>query len=379
MKYYVIAGERSGDLHAANLIHKLKEKDPNAEFRCWGGDHTEEEVDELVMHYEKLSFMGFTEVASNLGSILKALSFAKKDIAEYKPDALVLIDYGGFNMRVAKFARKHGFKVFYYISPKVWAWNTSRVEKIKKYVDHMFVILPFEKQFYKEHGYEVDYVGNPINDAVHRFTPDPQFMADNQLDPDKPIVAILPGSRKQEVEEMLHYMLTMLPAFMDCQLVVAAVHNLPRSYYELFRRKGIVKIVYNQTYDLLNVAHAAMVTSGTATLETALFEVPQVVCYKTSFISYNIARAVAKVKYISLVNLIADQEVVPELIQGDFTPFHVRSKLTEIVRDEHVRKQQKESYLHIKDMIGGPGASSTTADLIIKYLKEDSSQATYKG
>lgn len=368
MKYYIIAGERSGDLHASNLIKEIKQRDFNAQFRGMGGELSQQVGCELALNYEKLAFMGFLEVAVNLRTIFKALDFCQKDILAYKPDVVILIDYGGFNLRMAKFLKKNGIKVFYYIAPKIWAWNTGRVETIKKYVDKMFVTLPFEKDFYAQFNYEVDYVGNPVSDEVNNFIPNEYFYQYNNLDIETPIIAILPGSRKQEIEEMLHYMLSMTPAFMDFQLVIAAVPNLPKSYYEMFRRKGLIKIVYNQTYDLLSVAHAAIVTSGTATLETALFEVPQVVCYKTSFLTYAIAKAVAKVKYISLPNLIADRPIVPELIQDDFIPYNVRNTLTSITRDEAVRAEQKAGYKLLKDKIGESGASARTAELIVKYL-----------
>jgi lipid-A-disaccharide synthase len=374
MKYYIIAGERSGDLHASNLIKALRQEDPQAQIRCWGGELSQEAGGELVKHYEDLAFMGFVEVLSNLGTIRKALSFCKEDITAWKPDVVILVDYAGFNMRIARFAKEKGIKVYYYISPKVWAWNQSRANNIKKYVDKMFVILPFEKPFYKQFDYEVDFVGNPIIDAISQFTPNPNFRADNKLD-ERPIIAILPGSRKQEVERTLHYMLSILPPFMDYQFVVAAVPNLAQKYYEQFRRNEI-KIVYNQTYDLLANAHAALVTSGTATLETALFNVPQVVCYSTNYITYLIAKSMIKVKYISLVNLIADKPLVTELIQDDFNPSNIMKELEKITRNPDAREEMLQGYAALKEMMGEEGASLHAGKLMYKYLQASKLQHT---
>ncbi|SFC63958.1 lipid-A-disaccharide synthase [Flexibacter flexilis DSM 6793] len=368
MKYYIIAGERSGDLHASNLIKSLKQEDPNAQVRAWGGELSEQAGAEIAMHYEKMAFMGFLEVVQNLNTIRKALQFCKDDILAYKPDVVILVDYAGFNMKVAKFTKSQGIRTYYYISPKIWAWNQGRANNIKKYVDKMFVILPFEKDFYKKFDYEVDYVGNPINDSVAAFSPNPNFRKENGLD-ERPIIAILPGSRKQEIEQMLHYMVSIVPSFGDYQFVVAAVPNFPKKYYEQFRR-NIITIVYDQTYDLLQEAKAALVTSGTATLETALFEVPQVVCYKGSVITYWIARSLIKVRFISLVNLIADKEVVKELIQDDFTPNNLLAELKKLLSGSPARTQQLTEYKKIKETIGQAGASEKTAKLIIKYLKE---------
>lgn len=366
MKYYIIAGERSGDMHAANLIKSLKEKDAQAQIRCWGGELSAAAGGELAMNYKELAFMGFLEVIANLNTIRKAFKFCKEDIVTYKPDAVILVDYAGFNLRVAAFTKKQGIRTYYYISPKIWAWNQSRANKIKKLVDKMFVILPFEKDFYKKFDYEVDYVGNPVNDAIKVFHPNPNFRKDNGLD-ERPIIAVLPGSRKQEVEQMLHYMVSIVPGFGQYQFVVAAVPNLPSNYYEQFRR-NIVTIVYDQTYDILAQAQGALVTSGTATLETALFNVPQVVCYKGSFITYAIARTLIKVKYISLVNLIADKEVVKELIQDEFTPTNLMTQLRLILEDKAFREKQLKEYADIQKSIGNAGASEKTANLIIKYL-----------
>lgn len=369
MKYYIIAGERSGDLHASNLIKSLKKEDPEAQVRCWGGEYSQEAGGELVKHYNDLAFMGFVEVLSNLTTIRKALKFCKEDILSWKPDVVILVDYAGFNMRIAKFAKEQGFKVFYYISPKVWAWNQSRANKIKQYVDRMFVVMPFEKEFYKKFDYNVDFVGNPVSDAIAQYQSNPNFRAENGLD-SRPIIAILPGSRKQEVERMLYYMVSILPPFMDHQFVVAAVPNLPKEYYEMFRRNGQVQIVYDQTYDLLANAEAALVTSGTATLETALFNVPQVVCYKGSFFTYLIARSLIKVKYISLVNLILDRPLVKELIQDDFTPANIMAELDKVLRDPVHREIVLTGYKELKKVMGSEGASEKAAGLMYKYLTQ---------
>ncbi len=370
MKYYIIAGEPSGDLHASNLIRALKLEDPNADIRCWGGELSQEAGGHLVRHYRDLALMGFIEIVASLGVILKALKFCKKDIAAWQPDVVILVDYAGFNMRIARWAKENGFRTFYYIAPKVWAWNTGRVHKLKKYVDRLFSILPFEPEFFAKYDYMVDYVGNPVNDAVHKFRLNPNFRTENDLN-DLPIIAVLPGSRKQEIEHMLHFMVSIFPGFITrYQFVIAAVPHFPKKYYESFRRHSNIKVVYSQTYDLLANAHAAVVTSGTATLETAMFEVPQVVCYRGSTISYAIARAVVKVKYISLPNLIANEGFLKELIQDNFNPNNLITELTKVAEDDNVRAEQGRQYQKIKSLLGHPGASETTARLMVKYLRE---------
>jgi lipid-A-disaccharide synthase len=368
MKYYIIAGERSGDLHASNLMKAIGKEDTDAQFRCIGGEYMKEVGADLYLHYKEISFMGFIEVFSNLPYLLKVLKTTKQDILNFKPDVLILVDFAGFNLRIAKFAKQHGLKVFYYISPKIWAWNQKRAYKIKVLVDRMFVILPFEKDFYEAFDYEVDYVGNPVYDSIADHKTNPDFRKKNDLSY-KPVIAILPGSRKQEVESMLHYMMSIIPSFKDFQFVIAAVSNLPKSYYENFNRAGI-KIVYDQAYDLLANAEAAIVTSGTATLETALFEVPQVVCYSTSGFTYAIAKLLIKVKFISLVNLIAGEEVVKELIQDNFTPGNLIFELKKITKDKEFRNKQIESYKNIKSILGSPGASQKAAKLMVGYLKK---------
>ncbi|PIQ22376.1 MAG: lipid-A-disaccharide synthase [Cytophagales bacterium CG18_big_fil_WC_8_21_14_2_50_42_9] len=368
MKYYIIAGERSGDLHGASLMRELKNQDPEAVFRCWGGDMMQQVGGELVRHYKDMAFMGFIEAAANLPTIVRFLKECKADILQFKPDVVILVDYAGFNLRIAKFAKVQGIKVFYYISPKIWAWNQGRVHNIKKIVDRMFVILPFEEEFYERFDYKVDYIGNPISDTVKAHLPSTDFISRNKLN-NKPIIAVLPGSRKQEIERILFIMLSVLPAFREYQFVVAAVSNLSQDYYENFNRDSNIKIVYDQTYDLLGHAQAALVTSGTATLETALFNVPQVVCYTTSFISYWIGRSVIKVPYISLVNLIANKTVVKELIQNELTGRNIIAELKKILFDKTYIRQQMEGYQALREKLGEANAAAKAAQLMVGYLK----------
>jgi lipid-A-disaccharide synthase len=369
MKFYIIAGEASGDLHASNLIKEIKLLKKNAEFRCWGGDLMKEQGAELVKHYRDLAFMGFVEVVSNIRTIAKNISFCKKDILEYRPDALILVDYPGFNLRIAEFAHKNDIKVFYYISPQVWAWKSSRVEKIKKYVDKMFVILPFEKEFYKSQGYDVEFVGHPLLDVINNFSKQNKnsFIQKNNLN-EKPIIALLPGSRKQEITKMLSVMLAIIPEFEDYQFVVGAAPSVPNEFYEKIIADTEVKILHNQTYELLSNATAALVTSGTATLETALFEVPEVVCYKGNFISYQIAKRIVDVKYITLVNLIMNRMVVRELIQNELNRANLRFELNKILLDKNNHKRILSDYSLLKEKLGDAGASRKTAELILKNL-----------
>lgn len=365
MNYYLIAGERSGDLHGANLIRSLKAQDSQASFRCWGGDYMAEAGAELVVHYNETAFMGILEVLKNLGAIRAFLKQCKADILQHRPDALILIDYPGFNLRIAEFAHKQGIKVYYYISPKIWAWNTGRAKKIKAYVDRMFCILPFEEDFYKRFDYRVDYVGNPLFDEIRRHQPDADFIAKNQLD-NKPLIALLPGSRKQEIDRLLDVMLELIPLFPDQQFVLAGISNMPSAYYKKALQTEGIKIIYDQTYDLLSHAHAAVVTSGTATLETALFGVPQVVCYKTSWLTYQLAKLVIKVKYISLVNLIADKLVVQELIQHDCTPASISIALQPLVAETEARQQMIKGYEEIQTILGHYETSDKVAALILE-------------
>ena len=310
MKYYLIAGEASGDLHGSNLIRALHRQDENAEIRCWGGDRMEAAGATLVKHYRELSFMGFVEVVANLPTIFRNLSFCKKDIEAFEPDALIFIDFSGFNLRIARWAREKGYRTHYYISPQVWASREGRVKKIKRDIDHMYVILPFEKAFYEEkHGMPVHFVGHPLIDALQdRPTPDPiKFCKAHGLDPDKPIIALLPGSRAQEVRKMLPVMLSCVPRNTGYQFVVAGAPSLDPDFYASYLREGEARLVMDQTYALLQVAHAALVTSGTATLETALLGVPQVVCYKGSWISYQIAKRLITLESVSYTHLRAHE------------------------------------------------------------------------
>ncbi|AMJ66585.1 lipid-A-disaccharide synthase [Hymenobacter sp. PAMC 26628] len=368
MKYYLIVGERSGDFHAADLMRALRTEDAAAEFRFWGGDLMQAVGGELVHHYQDLSIMGFLEAATSVLKFRGYLKECEKDLLAYKPDVLILVDYAGFNLRVAKFAKAQGLKVFYYISPKLWAWNEGRVEQVKARVDKMFVILPFEEEFYQRFNYPVDYAGNPTADAVAEFVPTADFFTRNQLDEARPIIAVLPGSRKQEIEEMLHVMLAILPPFMDYQFVVAGVDNLDRTYYQHFERNGI-RLLFDQTFDLLSHATAALVTSGTATLETALFGVPQIVCYRTSVLSYTIGKMLIKVPYISLVNLIAGRAVVKEMIQNDFTARNLLDELKKLLTDDNYRAQIQTGYAELRAKLGQQQAAKKTAALMVKYLK----------
>ena len=311
--------------------------------------------------------MGFLEVLANIFKILGFIKQCKKDVVAYQPDVLILIDYGGFNMRMAKFAKEKSIKTFYYISPKIWAWNQKRANKIKATVDRMFVILPFEEDFYKRFDYEVDYVGNPLLDATRNFQPNTDFISDNKFGT-KPVIAVLPGSRKQEITHMLDSMIEIVSRFKEYEFVIAGVDNLPSSFYEDARKHGI-KVIYDQTYDLLSQSHAALVTSGTATLETALFEVPQVVCYKSSWLSYQIGKRVIQIGYISLVNLIVNRPVVKELIQNEFTIDNLSSELRAILEPATNRQFVLDGYKELKSILGDEKASENTAKLMVNYLK----------
>lgn len=369
MKYYLIAGERSGDLHGSNLIKAIRRHDPQAECRAWGGEMMQAAGAELVTNYADMAFMGFWEVAKNLGTISGFLKKCKADILDYRPDVVILIDYAGFNMRIAHFTKENGIRTFYYISPKVWAWNQKRALKLKRYVDKLFVIFPFEKDFFQKFDYEVDYVGNPLFDAIADFTPNSHFLEENGLDSQKPIIALLPGSRRQEVEQMLTLMTATKSHFSDYQYVIAGVSNLPKELYQPFEKEGI-KLVMDAAYDLLSVATAALVASGTATLETALFEVPQVVCYKTGNISYAIAKRLIRVSYISLVNLIAQKEAVKELIQNELTLQNMVQELRAILPNGAKRKTQLEDYSRVKALLGEKGASERAGELMVQYLNQ---------
>lgn len=369
MKYYLIAGEASGDLHGANLMKAISEQDEAAEFYVFGGDKMAAiNKTSLRKHISEMSFMGFVEVLMNLNTIKKNMDFCKKDILSVNPDVVILIDFPGFNLRIAEFAKKNNFKVLYYISPKIWAWNTKRVFKIKKFVDKVYSILPFEKEFYSKYGCDVEYIGNPLKDAIANYSYDKDFKQKNALN-EKPILAILPGSRKMELQKILPEMILAANRFKDYQIVVAAAGNLPLDFYKQFDIPENFKLIYNQTYDILNNAQLAIVTSGTATLETALFKVPQVVCYKANSISVSIARMLVKIKFISLVNLIVDRKIVTELIQEDCTADKIEQELNLVKIGASNHQQLMNDYDELYAKVAEPGASNRAAISIVKYLK----------
>ncbi len=365
MRYYIIAGEASGDLHGSNLIKALHRQDQQAEVRAWGGDLMQAAGAELIKHYRDLAFMGFVEVIKHLGTILDNIRFCKKDILEYKPDVLILIDYPGFNMRIAEWAKKQGIKTVYYISPQVWAWKEARVKKIRRDVDLMLVILPFEEEFYRKWNYKVTYVGHPLIEVVsHEKSDVPPVRLS-----DKPIIALLPGSRKQEIQFKLPEMLKMVPHFPDYQFVVAQAPSMPDQVYTELIGQQNVMLAPGQTYNLLKQAEAALVTSGTATLETALFGVPQIVCYKGNPVSFWLAKKLVKIKYISLVNLIMDKPLVRELIQDELNEANLKEELTKLLFNDHHRKQLLDDYKQLWHRLGDRHASNTAAAEIISFLK----------
>jgi len=367
MKYYIIAGEPSGDLHGSNLIKELHKLDKGAVIRAWGGDKMEIAGAELVKHYRDLAFMGFIEVIKNLPTILDNLKFCKKDILQFQPDVLVLIDYPGFNLRIAKWAKQQGLKIIYYISPQVWAWKEGRVKAIKQVVDKMLVILPFEEKFYQQWDYKVEYVGHPLVQVINEFL---EVHSKKQTG-GKPIIALLPGSRQQEVAKKLPIMLAASKKFSDYQFVVAKTSSLSDEFYfEFLKDFPDVIAVKDQTYNLLSQAVAALVTSGTATLETALFGVPEVVCYKGSSVSYEIAKRLVKIKYISLVNLIMDKPVVKELIQNDLTVNNIVRELNSILFDQNKIQQLKKDYTDLKIILQkDSNASGRAAQQIVSFLQ----------
>lgn len=380
MKYYIIAGEASGDLHGSNLIHELKLLDSAAQIRCWGGDKMQDAGATLVKHYSELAFMGFIEVLKNLRTIFKNLANCKADITQYQPDVLVLIDYPGFNLRIASWAKQKGLRVIYYISPQVWAWKESRVNGIKKNVDKMLVILPFEKDFYKKWDFEVEYVGHPLVKVVDDFKVSHSHLetaiSSDEISFSEPqvkrsIIAILPGSRKQEILTKLPIMLSVAKHFPEFHFVVAKAPGIEDDFYEsMLSPYQNVSSVINQTYELLRVAKAALVTSGTATLETALFGVPEVVCYKGSAISFQIAKWLITIKYICLVNLIMKREVVKELIQEQLTENNLSIELKKILYDADKQLQMKEDYVALKNLLSqGGNASANAASSIYVFLQ----------
>lgn len=360
MKYYLIAGEASGDLHASNLMKELKKLDAYAEFRCWGGDKMQAAGGTIIKHYRELAFMGFTEVLINIHTIFANINLCKKDIVEWNPDTVIFVDYPGFNLRIAPFVKKQGIKTIWYISPQVWAWKASRVKKIKACVDKMIVILPFEKEFYKKWNYEVEYVGHPLLDCIS-LNPSPMEKETERQ------IALLPGSRKQEISVMLPEMLEVVDKFPAYQFVIAGAPSVDENFYQQFTTGKKVQIVFGQTYSLLEKASAALVTSGTATLETALYGVPEVVCYKGSGISYQIAKWLIKVKYISLVNLIMDREVVKELIQEEMNAANIKKELNDLLANKQRIEEMKKDYTLLREKLGDGGASSRAAKSIYKF------------
>jgi lipid-A-disaccharide synthase len=371
MRYYLIAGERSGDLHGGNLVKALKQHDPTGIFKGFGGEYMQQAGMDLTVHYGDMAFMGFVEVLMNLRTISKYMKRCRQDILTFKPDVVILIDYAGFNRQIASFCKKNGIKVFYYISPKVWAWRQKRALHLKRTVDHMFVILPFEKDFFKKFDWEVDYVGNPVLDAVKSFQPDNAFLKKHKLNSDQPLVALLPGSRKQELITILPLMAAVVKRFPEFQFAVATVNNLDHELYATVEGLENVALVNDDTYNLLTNAQAAIVTSGTATLETALFKVPQVVVYKMGAVGYKIAKWVVSVPFISLVNLIANKEVIRELIQGDATADPVSNELRKLVLDDQYKAQIMQQYNQVFKTLDTGSASENAARLMYHYLQND--------
>lgn len=369
MKYYLVAGEPSGDLHGANMIKELSLIDPHAEYRFVGGDKMQEVTSKKAfIHNSETAFMGFVEVLKNLKAITKNLKEVKNDILSYRPDALILIDFPGFNLKLASFAKQHNIPVHYYISPKIWAWNQGRVHKIKKIVDHMYCILPFEVDFYKRFGMHVDYVGNPLLDAISTYQFNPNFRADNGLN-DRPIIALLPGSRKMELEKILPELVQLRFLFPVYQLVIAGAPNFNQEYYDQYIGDLDISVVFDQTYDLIKNAEAAAVTSGTATLEVAILKTPQVVIYKANKFSVLLARWLVKIQFISLVNLINNFLSVRELIQEECNTRDIAEELSLLINDSEYRQNVLENYELLAEKLGQPGASRKTAELIYKYLK----------
>lgn len=366
MKYYIIAGEASGDLHGSNLMKEIQKKDGDSDFRYWGGDLMKAVGGDMVKHYKDLAFMGFAEVLMNLRTILSNLKKCKEDIQKYKPDTLILIDYPGFNLRIAEWAHKKGIRVVYYISPQIWAWKKNRVYKIRKVVDKMIVILPFEKEFYQKYNYEVEYVGHPLLDSLEneeKLQRD-EFLIKNHLD-NKPIIALLPGSRKQEVRKMLNKMLQLVDDYSDYQFIIAGVNTLEDQFYQEIIGNKNTKLIKGQTHSVVRHAEAALVTSGTATLETALIGTPEVVCYQGNRISYEIAKRIVDINYISLVNLIMDREVVKELIQTDLNHQNIKTQLDLILFNDNHRKTMLDDFAELRMKLGNSGASEKAAAIVV--------------
>lgn len=373
MKYYIIVGEASGDIHAANLMQQIKTYDSNAEFRFWGGDLMLEQGGTCVKHYKETAFMGIVDVLMNLRAISKNLSLCKKDILEFNPDIVIPVDYPGFNLRISEFAHTKGYKVYYYISPKIWAWKQSRVHKIKKFVDKLFIIFPFEIDFYKQFDYVPEFVGNPLIDELSKKTKnrisEEKFRNENDIG-EKPLIAVLSGSRKQEIKNNLPEMLKVIKHFPDYTFVLAAAPSIDLEYYDKYIKDYDIKIVYNKTYDVLLNSKAAIVTSGTATLETAILNIPELVCYRGDNLSYQIARRVIKVKYISLVNIIMDKEVIKELIQHDMNELKISKELDNLLNNKDYRANMLTSFDKLRQISGKEGASNRAAKIIVDDINK---------
>jgi len=372
MRYFIIAGEQSGDLHGSNLVREILDTDKNGEIFCWGGDLMEEAGAKLLVHYRKLAFMGFVAVVKNLGAIKKNLSICKQQILDLIPDVVIFIDYPGFNLRIAEFAKNSGFRTFYYISPKLWAWNEGRVKKVKRCVDRMFIIFPFEEEFYKKHGIPVKYYGNPLVDETEKRIasfPDKKAIFRSIGIEEQPVIALLAGSRGHEIEHVLPQMLKVIGHFPGYRFILAGVRNIPDEFYRMIIGDGPVMLVKEKTYEILYISEAALVTSGTATLEAALLDTPQVVCYKGDFFSAVIAWAVIKVRYISLVNLIMGFEVIKELVQYDLKEKKLLAELASILPGGNKRDKILSDYNNLKRKLGPAGASGRIAREMVDELK----------
>ena len=362
MKYYMIAGEASGDLHGSNLIKGIREVDPAAQIRCWGGDLMKEAGGDLVKHYKEGAIMGFVEVVANLGKISRNLNDCKKDIMDYNPDVVVLIDYPGFNFRIAEFAKNNGFRVFYYIAPKVWAWKEKRVHRLKKFVDRLFIIFPFEIEYFKKWGIDTVYRGNPLLDSVDNYSraseSREEFIARTGLEPGKENIALLAGSRKGEIKYLLPRMIEVAKRYPAHQFLMACAPSMEREFYEkiIGKQCSNIKLLFGETYSILRHSDAAIINSGTASLEAALIGVPQVVCYGGNEISYQIAKRVVKLKYISLANLIMDRGLFKELIQHDCTPTLISQELEMLLHNSEYRAKMKNDYAQVREVLGGKGA-----------------------
>jgi len=366
MRYYLIAGEASGDIYGSQLISEIQILDPNSEIRFWGGDLMKSKSNNLVKHYKDTSVMGFFEVLKHIFKILRNIDYCKNDIIEFKPDRIIYIDYPGFNLRICKWAKKKGFNNHYYISPQIWAWKENRINAIKRDVDHLHVILPFEKNYYKKkHGLEVNYSGHPLVNYIDKFKPDDNFFDKNNIDNNQPIIALLPGSRLQEIKKILPVFLSIVKSFESYQFVIGGVESINKEKYSKLIKNKNVKVVFDQTYNLLANADAAIVTSGTASLEAAIFNVPQVVCYKTSMITYLISKILVNIKYISLVNLILNNKVVDELVQGGLNSNSLKDSLNKILKNDN-KSKLIESYNDLKSMLYKDNPSKRTAELIIR-------------